>query len=197
MSEQVLLEKLDRMSEQLRDLDRQLADPEVLADPERVRSLSMQRSTLQPLCERHEAYKRLVNEAAELRQMYEEEGDPELRTMAERELPEVERRARSTLESIKTDLVTADDRRVGSVMMEIRAGVGGAEAAIWAGDLYTMYEAYAERQGWDWEVLDFQPADLGGLREAVVNVRGEAVWQHLGYEGGTHCVKRVPKTESQ
>jgi peptide chain release factor 1 len=93
--------------------------------------------------------------------------------------------------------VTADDRAVGSVILEVRAGTGGAEAALWAGDLFEMYQRYAVGQSWSFDVMTFSPGEQGGLRHAVASVRGVGVWQGLGYEGGVHCVKRVPTTEAQ
>ncbi len=82
-------------------------------------------------------------------------------------------------------------------MLEVRAGTGGAEAALWAGDLLAMYQRYATRKGWDWTLLDLSAGEAGGLRNAIVNVQGPGVWQGLGYESGVHCVKRVPATETQ
>src|SRR5690606_8332677 len=101
------------------------------------------------------------------------------------------------LESITSDLVTADDRAIGAVILELRSASGGAEAALWAGDLMQMYQRYAANSGWKFEVLDFSPGEAGGVRHAVASVQGTGVWQGMGYESGVHCVKRVPETETQ
>ena len=100
------------------------------------------------------------------------------------------------MESIAHELVTAEDAAIGSVILEIRSASGGAEAALWAGDLLQMYEALASRKRWKFELMDMSEGEVGGLRQAVVSISGPAVWQQLGYEGGVHCVKRVPATES-
>jgi peptide chain release factor 1 len=126
-----------------------------------------------------------------------DDSDPAMQELAVAERGELEERAGRLLEELKGELVTSDDRQVGSVILEIRAGVGGDEAALWAGDLLLMYERYAGRHGWKWEVMDAGGAEVGGVRQAVVNVRGDGVWLGMGYEGGTHCVKRVPATETQ
>jgi peptide chain release factor 1 len=94
-------------------------------------------------------------------------------------------------------LVTSDDERIGAVILEIRAGVGGDEAALWAGDLLEMYRRAAARRGWSWDEMDVRPGDAGGVTQAIVEVSGTGVWSALGYEAGTHQVKRVPKTEAQ
>jgi len=121
----------------------------------------------------------------------------ELAALAQSELPELRAQAASILEAALNELVTVEDASVGSVILEVRAASGGAEAALWAGDLVRMYEGYAGRQGWSFDPLQFSEGEQGGLRQAVVNVSGPGVWQGLGYEGGVHCVKRVPETESQ
>src|SRR5690606_26523353 len=95
------------------------------------------------------------------------------------------------------ELVTADDRAVGSVILEVRAGTGGAEAALFAGELLEAYQRYAQSKGWKVDLMELSPGEQGGVRHAMANVKGPAVWQGLGYEGGVHCVKRVPATETQ
>ncbi|MDX1564607.1 MAG: peptide chain release factor 1 [Phycisphaeraceae bacterium] len=197
MSDSPIIDRLEKMLQQRAELDRRLADPDVARDPSQVTSLSRKRAALDPLCVAFEQYKAATQEADDLQQMAAEESDEEVRQTAETELPEVRRKAEALLEKIKGDLVTTDDRTVGSVILELRAGTGGDEAALWTGDLLNMYQQYAATKGWKWEPMDFSGSDMGGYRQAVVNLSGEGVWMHLGYEGGTHCVKRVPATESQ
>jgi len=197
MSDDGLFNKLDELVEEFQSIDAQLADPQVHADTDRMIELSTRRAALKPLVGQYRAYLEARDEATQLGRMAAEEADPELRAMAAAEREEVEARADALLERMKADLVTSDDRSVGSVILEIRAGVGGDEAGLWAGDLYQMYERYAQQKAWKWEPLDAHPAEMGGYKHIVVNVKGDGVWQHLGYEGGTHCVKRVPQTETQ
>ena len=185
------------MLDQFRELDRKLADPAFASDHRKVAELSQQRAALEPVAMLYQDYKNTLAEADDLRRIIAQESDADLREMAAEELPQTEAQAESLLEKIKGDLVTSEDRSVGAVILEIRAGVGGDEAAIWAGDLLNMYERYAAENRWKWEVIEFSPSERGGCKSAIVSVRGEGVWQHLGYEGGTHCVKRVPQTEAQ
>ncbi|MHC4996809.1 MAG: peptide chain release factor 1 [Planctomycetota bacterium] len=196
MSDQALIDRLGQILEQLHDYDAQLVDPAVASDPQKMIAVSRKRAAIEPLCRQFERYRALGEEAEELESML-QDSDEEIRQMAKDELPAARQAAAELLEQIKGDLVTSDDRAVGSVILEVRAGVGGDEAGIWAGDILEMYERYAAAKGWKWEPMDFAAADMGGCKSATVSVSGENVWQHLGYEGGTHCVKRVPATESQ
>jgi peptide chain release factor 1 len=124
-------------------------------------------------------------------------GDAELAAVAREELPSLRSRAAAVIEELQRRLVTSDDERIGAVILEVRAGVGGDEAALWAGDLVEMYRRAASRRGWSWEEMDVRAGDAGGVTQAIVEVSGPGVWSALGYEAGTHQVKRVPKTEAQ
>jgi peptide chain release factor 1 len=197
MSDNAVIAKLDELLDQLADFDRELAEPEVATNHTRLTDLSRKRAAIKPICDAFQQYKDALSEAADLEQMASEEQDAQLRQVANEELPEVRAKAAELLEKIKGDLVTSEDLSVGSVILELRAGTGGDEAALWTGDLLNMYEQYATTKKWKWEPMDFSGADVGGYRQAVVRVAGPGVWLHLGYEGGTHCVKRVPATDSQ
>ncbi len=192
-----LIAKLREMTRQFEELEVQLADPAVMADHERVRDLSIRRAALEDMVARFREYERVQADLEEARAILAEKADPELVELAQEQLPDLEARAKRLLDELAGELVTADDRSVGSVILEIRAASGGAEAALWAGDLLQMYERYAAERGWSFETLEFSPGEAGGVRQVVANVRGPGAWQHLGYEGGVHCVKRVPATETQ
>lgn len=189
--------KLDELAEQYRAIGKQLEDPDVLADHEKVRDLSIRRSALAPVVEGYERYIGLLSEATDLRAAVDGE-DAELAEMAREELPRVEAEAGEQIEAVKAALVSSDDNLVGSVILEVRAGTGGDEAQIWAKDLLAMYERYAGQKGWSFDTLDFTGGEShGGIRSATVNVKGEGVWAELSFEAGVHSVKRVPATESQ
>lgn len=192
-----VFEKLRAMAAHERELAEQLQDPEIVVDHKKVRELSQQRAAILPTVEAYRDFEALRKEREELRAILAGK-DAELAAMAKEDLPRVERAAAERLQSLLGSLVTADDRRVGSVMLEVRAGTGGDEAGLWARDLFEMYQKYAARRGWAFEVLDFtvEPA-TGGLRGATANVRGEGVWSELAFEAGVHSVKRVPATEAQ
>jgi peptide chain release factor 1 len=193
-----LLAKLDEIAAARDALNQQLSDPDVLADHRQVRDLSIRKAALDPVADDYVRYRDLVREAAELRDVIESNEDAELVSMAKDELPELEQQSGALLEQTLERLVNADDDSIGSVMLEIRAGVGGDEAGLWAGDLVGMYEKLASSKGWSLETLDLDVDEgVGGIRCAVLNLRGEGVWSELAHEAGTHCVKRVPATESQ
>lgn len=198
-----LKERLDEMAERLSQLDRQLLDPTVLADPNTVRDISMQRAAIASVCAKYATYQSLLREIQHCQSIINPQPDqnspeePELIELAREELKSLESKAHELIENIKTQLVTSDDRTVGSIILEIRAGVGGDEAGLWAADLCNMYERYAALRKWKFINLSISPGEQGGIRAAIFNIKGEGVWAELIYESGTHQVKRIPQTESQ
>jgi peptide chain release factor 1 len=173
-----------------------MLDPEVLADHRRVRSLTARRQALEPIASRWDAWRAAERESGELAAMA-KGTDAELAAMARAELPALGARADALLGELERLLVTSEDSRVGAVILEVRSGVGGDEAALFAGDLVEMYRRYAARRGWSWEEMELKPGDAGGVTQAIVEVTGPGAWSALGYEAGTHQVKRVPATEAQ
>ena len=192
-----LTAKLDDLATQYEHLEQQLADPAVLADPQRVRALNSKRSAWSDLIHWYRQYRAICQQIADNQHIIDAREDVDLTQLAQEELPELREEATQLWNRICDELVTSDDRAVGSVILEIRAGTGGAEAALWAGDLLEAYQRYAVRRGWSLSMMDFSPGDQGGIRNAIASVSGDGVWQGLGYEGGVHCVKRVPATEAQ
>ena len=199
MNDQVIA-KLARIADQRDDLDRRLADPDVLTDHRAVRDLSIQKSALDPVADAYRRAIKLRAEADELRAAIASGTDPDFAALAKDELPGVEAQAASLLDQAVRSLVSADDRAVGSVVLEIRPGAGGDEAALWAGDIMEMYRKLAAARRWKFEPLELtteSSAGSTGVRSAVISVVGEGVWSDLAMEAGTHCVKRVPATEAQ
>jgi len=192
-----LLSRLDELDDQYEELSRRLADPEVVADHHKVRAISMRRAAIDPLVRDYRVYRETVRQIDEARSLIDEAEDAELAELAREELPGLEAQARALIESIQRRLVRAEDDAVGSVILEVRAGVGGDEAGLWAGDLVGMYRRYAAERRWVVEELEVAPAEQGGFKQAILSIGGESVWTSLGYEGGTHQVKRVPATEAQ
>jgi peptide chain release factor 1 len=192
-----LLAKLDGLAAKFDELEHQLVDPAIAAEHERLRDVSIKRAALAGMVERYRQWQALRKQIAENEGIVAEKADAELAELAASELPELNEGADSLLEEVASELVTADDLSIGSVMLEVRSAAGGLEAALWAGDIFEMYQRYAVKRGWSFEILEHAPGDAGGLRNALINVRGPGVWQRLGYEGGVHCVKRVPATETQ
>lgn len=193
-----LAAKLDAMSEELSNIETSLGDPVIASDHRRARDLAIKKAAIGPLVGDYRRLKSLMRELEECRAAAHQTQDRELAHLAAAEIPTLESAGAVLLEQIKSSLVQSDDRRVGSVILELRAGTGGDEAALWCRDLLDMYQRYAARRGWNFEVLDLT-ADpgVGGVRAATVSVKGEGVWSELAFEAGVHSVKRVPATETQ
>jgi peptide chain release factor 1 len=191
-----LLDKLAELEERFDLVERELSNPAVVSDPDALRRLGTRRGALLPIVERFREWKATRDEIGEYEQAA-ASGDAELREMAADELPTLRERAAMEFDALGSLLVTADDAAVGSLILEVRAGTGGDEAALWAGDVLAMYEKYASAKGWKWQAMSAGEGESGGVRHATVEIAGEGAWQGLGYEGGVHCVKRVPATETQ
>ncbi len=192
-----LIAKLEQMSSQYDSLELELTDPKVMADHHLTRQVSIRRAALADLVGRYRTYRQCRADIDEANQIISEDEDAELVELARQQMSTLEPQARKLLDEIADELVTADDLTIGSVILEVRAASGGAEAALWAGDLIEMYQRYAARKRFTVSTLDASQGEQGGVRNLVASVQGAGVWQALGYEGGVHCVKRVPQTESQ
>lgn len=182
---------------ELMTVESALADPASLADHRKARDLSIKRAALMPVVGDFERLLSLQREVVSCREVL-AGVDREMAELAAAEIPELERTIAALTEQLKTALVSSDDRRVGAVILELRAGTGGDEAAIWTRDLLEMYTRHASRRGWAVEVMDLSAEpQVGGVRSAVVEMRGEGVWSEMAFEAGVHSVKRVPATETQ
>jgi peptide chain release factor 1 len=192
-----LLAKLAELAQQHQALARELEDPAVATDHDRLRDLSIRHKAMARLMERYRRHQQLQQQIDDNEKLARDRADAELAELAAAELPTLRAEVDRLLEQLADELITADDAAVGAVILEVRAAAGGAEAALWAGDLLGMYQKFAAIRGWKIEVMQLSEGEAGGLRQAVTRVSGEGVWQGLGYEGGVHCVKRVPATETQ
>jgi peptide chain release factor 1 len=177
------------------ELETLLADPAVIADRARYTKLAKEHGALLKMVKPYVEYQKLTDDAAQAETML-ADADPDMRGLIEEELASLKPR-RQALHDRLEDLLLAEGEDYGSIIMEIRAGTGGDEAAIFAGDLYRMYTQYARDHGWKVEEISFSPGEQGGYKEIVFSVTGDEVYQHLRYESGGHRVQRVPKTETQ
>ena len=199
MSERIpenIAEKLREIVTQHNELAEQLLDPDTLTDHRRVTSLSIKKAAIAPLVEQFEMYESATAQQQECEELLTGD-DAELAAMAKEELIQLDEQISKFAEAIQKQLVTADEQSVGSVILEIRAGVGGDEAAIWAGDLENMYRRFANFKGWKIDDMDRSAGEMGGCKQVIITLSGEGVWTNLGFESGTHQVKRVPATETQ
>jgi peptide chain release factor 1 len=193
-----LIGKLEELSGRFDEINEQLADPVIAASATRSIALTKELGRLRRLVTPFREFRKVRAELADARTLLGDVSqDVELRDMAEQEIPELQRKHDALLETLKAALVTDEDAAIGSVIMEIRAGTGGDEAALFARDLYEMYTRFCERKRLSIEVLELSGSDMGGLKEVILNLKGPEVFRLLGYEGGGHRVQRVPITEAQ
>ncbi len=188
--------KLDKLAERHDEVSALLADPDVIGDTNKFRELSVEYSRLEPVVSRYRAFQSLLAEREQAREMADGE-DPELKELGREELASLSARIEHETEELAKLLLPKDERDESNIYLEIRAGTGGDEAAIFAGDLFRMYSRYAETQGWRVEVLSESPGEHGGYKEIISRIVGRGAFSHFKFESGTHRVQRVPATEAQ
>ena len=191
---QSIREKLETFTGRLAELDRMLASPEVIADQNEFRKLSCERAELSPLVALYQTWRQNEADLAAARELL---GDPEMRDLAAAEIEAVKERLPELENELNKLLLPKDANDERNVFLEIRAGTGGDESALFAGDLFRMYSRYAERQRWQLEVISANVSDLGGYREVIARISGHGVYARLKFESGGHRVQRVPDTEAQ
>jgi len=189
-----MFDKLNAVESRYGELVTLLADPAVQNDTTKYREHARALSEIQPLVDTYNEYKRVDQQATEAQDLV-RSGDSEMASLAREELKELEPKREALLGQLKILLLPKDPNDEKNVLLEIRAGTGGDEAALFAGELYRMYTRYAERQGWKLEVLTLSETGIGGIKEAIVSIEGQRVYSQLKYESGVHRVQRVPATE--
>lgn len=192
-----MLDRLEKVRERYEEVGRLLADPTVIANAERLRMLSKEHSDLTPLMRAYERYRKLKNDLTGLKEITESPADQEMKQLAYDELNDGKEKLAALEEELKILLIPKDPNDSRNVIVEIRAGTGGEEAALFAADLLRMYTRYAEKQGWKVEVLDMNDTGLGGVKEVSFSLGGEDVYGTMKFESGVHRVQRVPETEAQ
>ena len=197
MSDNTILSKLEGLRRRFEEIGQQITDPKVMSDMKRYVSLNKEYRDLEPLVEAYDKYKNILSNITSAKSMLTTEKDEEMREMAKMELETLETQQEQLEEEIKLMLIPADPQDSRNAVMEIRAGAGGDEASIFAGDLFRMYTKYIENRGWKYEVNHFSEGTVGGYKEIVMNVTGKGVYGILKYESGVHRVQRVPQTETQ
>jgi len=191
-----MLERLQEVERRYEELERLVVDPAVIANRREFAALGRERAQLEETVARFRERKQLAADVDEHRELL-EDSDPELRAMAKSELPALEERLAALDETLRRLLLPKDPNDDRNTVLEIRAGTGGDEAALFASDLFRMYSRYAERQGWKVEVLSSSPTGIGGFKEVIALVQGKGAFSRLKFEGGVHRVQRVPTTEAQ
>lgn len=192
-----LTEKLDQLDARYEEMTQQLSSAEIVNDSARLQKLAKQHSELEEIVKKHREYKQIEKDLAGAHEMVVESEEADMRHMAQEEEKQLIERRDVIERELKLLLLPKDPNDDKSVIVEIRAGTGGDEAALFAGELFRMYSRYAETQGWKVEILESSPSSLGGLKEVVAAIQGNKVYSKLKYESGVHRVQRVPATETQ
>ena len=191
-----MLEKLKALEERFFKVSELISDAEVIADRDRWRELCREHSELSPIIDEYNKYKEYINTVSEDKELLETEEDEELLLMLRADLSNAQKSLKETEEKIKLLLIPKDPNDDKNVIMEIRGGTGGEEAALFASTLMRMYSMYADSQGWRLEILNSNATELGGYKEISFLIEGKGAYSRLKYESGVHRVQRVPETES-
>ncbi len=192
-----MIDKIRTVEKKFKEVEEALSDPNVFSDAKKYAELGKKYKELKPIVEKGKIYKKKSEEFAELKEMLKTEKDKEMLELIKAELSELEQELPALEEELKMLMIPKDPDDDKNVILEIRAGAGGDEASLFAGDLLKMYQRYAEKQGWKFQITDFTEGTVGGYKEVIVNISGEDCYGKLKYEAGVHRVQRVPKTESQ
>jgi peptide chain release factor 1 len=197
MSDNSILERLEGVKNRFEEVGQLITDPSVISDMKRFIQLSREYRELEPLIDAFRKYKNILSNIQSAREILNAEKDEEMREMAKAELDELTEKIDPLEEEIRVLLLPADPEDNKNAIMEIRAGTGGDEASIFAGDLYRLYTKFCERKGWKMQITHFNEGTVGGFKEIVMKVTGNGVYGILKYESGVHRVQRVPQTETQ
>lgn len=193
-----MLDQLEAIDARFQEIEAQLQDPTIVSDPKKLRELTKLRAELEPVVQVWNQQRNLIQQLDEAQAILGDKSmDLELRAMAEAEIPELKARIANGEELLKKLLVPKDPKDARNVILEVRAGTGGEEAALFAAEIFRMYIRFAERRGFKVSVLDESEAGMGGLKEAVAEIEGEGAYSLFRFESGVHRVQRVPKTEAQ
>ena len=193
----IILEKLEGVKIRFIEVGEQITDPEIISDMKKYVKLTKEYKNLEPVVAAYDTYKNIVSNINDSKEILAEESDEEMRSMAKEELNELESQIKPLEEEIKILLLPADPEDDKNAVLEIRAGTGGDEAGIFAGDLFRMYTKYIDSKGWKYSITNSAEGTSGGFKEVVMEVTGKKVYGTLKYESGVHRVQRVPKTETQ
>jgi peptide chain release factor 1 len=197
MAETYLLEKLQSVEQTFNELTRRLADPDIATNPTEMQRITRARSSLEEVVDTYETWKVTQQDLAGARSVLKEaSSDLEMQEMAALEVEELQTKLDALETRLKILLLPRDPNDDKNIMLEIRAGTGGDEASIWCGDLVRMYSRYAETQHWKVKLLSESLADMGGFKEAILEIQGDQVYSKLKFEAGVHRVQRVPVTEA-
>lgn len=191
-----MLNKLEALAEKYNDLTLKLSDPEIIADQEQFQKYAKAHADLEEIVSAYQEYKNVLEELSDAKEMLGEKLEPDFRELLQQEITDLEERQEKLEHRIQLLLLPKDPNDEKNVIVEIRAGTGGEEAALFAGDLFRMYSRYAEMRRWKVELMSSNPTELGGFKEVIFMIEGKGAYSRLKYESGVHRVQRIPTTES-
>ncbi len=192
-----MFDRLESIAQKFHKLEEDMGDPDLLSNQKEYQQVARERSELAPIAEKYARYKKLKEQVQENQALLEREEDPEMRELIRDEIAGLKDRLDAAENELKLMLAPKDPNDDRNVILEIRAGTGGEEAALFAADLFRMYSRYAETRRWKVEVLDSNPTGIGGFKEIIASINGKATYSRLKFERGVHRVQRIPATESQ
>lgn len=196
INEDIMFDKIEDILRRYEDITMELNDPSVVSDQNKFRNLMKEQKSLEALVECYQEYKKFKQTIEESLQLLDEESDPEMKEMLREELSEAKDKIPELEEKLKILLLPKDPNDEKNVIVEIRAGVGGEEAALFASDMYRLYTRYAERQNWRVETMSLEDTGIGGIKDVSFMIKGNGAYSRLKFEGGVHRVQRIPATES-
>ena len=191
-----MFDKLDSIEKRFKELEAQLSDSAIMQDMKKYSELMKEHASAKEIVDSYQIYKKTVSQLEEAREMAGSESDPELKEMAKEEIKQLEEQKENQIKELRTLLIPKDPLDLKNIIMEIRAGTGGDEAALFAADLFRMYSKYAELKKWKIEIMSSHESGLGGFKEIVFSVSGKNVYENMKFESGVHRVQRIPETES-
>ncbi|MDK2821262.1 MAG: peptide chain release factor 1 [Clostridia bacterium] len=191
-----MLEKLEQVKAKYEELGRLMSDPDVISNPAQLQKHARAHAALEEIVSTYDHYREVLNELSEDKKMLEEEKDPEFSELLQTEIKRLTEEKEQLEKRLKVLLLPKDPNDEKNIIMEIRAGAGGDEAALFAGDLFRMYQRYAEKKRWKTEIISSHPTELGGFKEIIFLIEGQGVYSQLKFESGVHRVQRIPTTES-
>ncbi len=191
-----MLKKLEKIEAKYKELTELISNPQVIADSTRWQQLVKEHAGLEEIVQNYAEYRKVLEGIREAKEIIKESSDDDFRELAETELKELKKKEEALKDKLKRLLIPKDPNDEKNVIMEIRAGAGGEEAALFAGDLFRMYSRYAERHGWKVEIMDTNETDIGGFKEIIFVIEGKGAYSKLKFESGVHRVQRIPTTES-
>jgi len=191
-----MLDQLEKIEKRYQELDEQMARPEVASDLKQLQALAQERASLEGVVTKYREYKATTKSLEETRAMLDDGLDEEMTALVKQEIEDLESRQERLFQELKIALLPKDPNDEKDIIMEIRAGAGGEEAALFAADLFRMYTRYAQAKGWGIDIISLSESGIGGIKEVIFEVKGKGAYSRLKYESGVHRVQRVPTTES-